>query len=35
MEVSDCACQAWEIIYVVDSIPCFLVGIEILDVTEG
>ena len=34
MEVSECACQYWEIIHVVDNLPCCLVGIEILDVSE-
>ena len=34
MEVSDCTRQAWEIIHVVDSIPCLLVAIESLDVCE-
>ena len=27
MEVSDCSRQAWELLHVVDSLPCFLVGL--------
>ena len=34
MEISDCTRQTWEIIHVVDSIPCLLVAIESLDVCE-
>ena len=34
MEVPDCALQTWDIIHVVDSIPCCLIGIERLNVIE-
>ena len=34
MKLSDCACQAWDLINVVDSLPCCLVGIESLDVSK-
>ena len=33
-EVSECARQVWELVNVVDSLPCHMVGIEILDVSE-
>ena len=34
MEVSDCANQDWDLINVVNSLPCCLVGIERLEVSE-
>ena len=34
MEVLGCTRRAWELIHVVDSLPCYLVGIESLDVRE-
>ena len=34
MEISDCVCQAWELINVVDGLSCCMVGIEILDVSK-
>ena len=33
-EVLYCALQAWELIHVVDSLPCCLDGIESLNVSE-
>ena len=34
MELLDCARQAWELIHVVDSLSCCLIGIESLDVIQ-
>ena len=35
MEVSNCACQDWELVKIVDSFPCCIVGIESLDVSKN
>ena len=34
MEVLDCARQVWELINVVDNLPCCMVVIESLDVSK-
>ena len=34
MEVSDCMHQSWELIHIVDSLPCCLVGVESLGVSK-
>ena len=34
MEVSDCARPSWELVNIVDSLHCYMVVIESLDVSE-